>query len=431
MPLPSLLQLIPSLAAYRRIPLDPRLNALGPWHDAVEKFVLPDDEHGVWKKLVYTTQMLAMRISPAQATFAGEMLRQNAACLDALEQGLQRGQLQFGEFQSLEQVSADTDFVTRLGETARLHLLRFRLWFSAGDLVSAADELFRLEKIGLMICNGEGQMLHYLTGLWLRAAAVRGFARLAANSETPWAVLERILQTLDEGLKNADGLALSLRVDFCTIVLAQLDRTIEDPDLEKVVDKLLEVYYVPLCARMVKDRGPEHAAIADGWLEERRRQILLLLGNHPKPFDRAATARLMGAIVAETIRSLNQSRRPVFLGVIGRLHGFRRKWRLSRLARRTQSWPVELTPRMRIDASGGVGVNPLKEGEITTIRQPAENLTEARLTALQANLSRIDNPIGLMLAEHLMAYDYSPHLREHLGMMKMMRGLMKQRLAVS
>ena len=198
-----------------------------------------------------------------------------------LDQGLERGQLQFGEFQSLEQVPAATDFASRLGEVARLHLIGFRLWFSEGDLVAAAEELFRLEKIGSMICNGEGQILHYLIGLWLRAAAVRGFGHLAANIQTPVAVLERILETLDEGLKAPDGLAQSLRVDLCTIALAQLDRTIEDPNLEKVVDKLLEVYYVPRHHLAARVRGPEHMAIADGWLEQRREQILLLLRDHP------------------------------------------------------------------------------------------------------------------------------------------------------
>jgi hypothetical protein len=427
MSLSSLLELIPPLAVYRRNPLDRRLNALGPWQEAVEQFVAPD-ENGTWERLVYSTPISALQVLPAHATSAREILQRNAACLDALERGLERGQLQFGEFQSLQQVPADTDFVTRLGEAARLHLVRFRLWFSEGDLVAAGEELFRLEKIGSMICNGEGQMLHYLIGLWLRAAAVRGFGRLAANRKTPWAVLERILQTLDEGLKNPDGLALSLRVDLCTIVLAQLDRLIEDPDLEKVVDKLLEVYYVPRRALLANVRSPEHAAIADGWLDERRRQIVLLLSNHPKPFDQAATARLMGAIVAETTGALNQSDRPAALGVIGRLHGFRRKLRLTRLARKTQFWPVELTPGVQIDSTGGMSLKPLQAGEITTIHLPAENLTEARLTALQAKLRRFDNPIGLMLAEHLMAYDYSRHLREHLKMMKTMRSLMKQRL---
>ena len=293
--------------------------------------------------------------------FARDVLRQNAACLDALDRGLERGQLQFGEFQSLEQVPAETEFVSRLGEVARLRLIRFRLWFSEGDLVSAAEELFRLEKIGSMICNGEGQILHYLIGLWLRAAAVRGFGHLAANSQTPRAVLERILETLDEGLKAPDGLAQSLRVDLCTIALAQLDRTVEDADLEKVVDKLLEVYYVPRRNLTARVRGPEHAAIADGWLEERRRQILLLLGDHPKPFDKAATARLMGVIVAETIRDLNHSRQPAFLDVIGQLHGMRRKMRLHRLARKTRFWPVELTPGVQIDATGGMGANRRKK----------------------------------------------------------------------
>ena len=205
----------------------------------------PDEENHIWAGLVYATQMSAMRILPAQLEFAREVLRQNAECLDALDRGLERGQLQFRRTSIAGAGSADTDFVSRLGEVARLHLIRFRLWFSEGDLVSAAEELFRLEKIGSMICNGEGQMLHYLIGLWLRAAAVRGFGHLAANIQTPRAVLERILETLDEGLKAPDGLAQSLRVDLCTIALAQLDRTVEDPDLEKVVDRLLEVYYVP------------------------------------------------------------------------------------------------------------------------------------------------------------------------------------------
>ena len=301
-------------------------------------------------------------------------------------------------------------------------MIRFRLWFSEGDFVSAAEELFRLETIGCMICNGEGQMLHYLIGLWLRAAAMRGFGHLAATSQTPRAVLERIVETLGDGLKAPDGLAQSLRVDLCTIALAQLDRTLEDPDPKKVVDKLLEVYYVPRSNLTVKTRGPDHAAIADGWLKERRRQILLLLGDHPKPLDKAATARLMGVVVAETIRDLNHSSQPAFLDVIGQLHSMRRKMRLYRLARKTRYWPVELTPGVQIDTTGGMGVKPPGEGEITTIQLPSENLGEARLTALQAKLRHIENPIGLMLAEHLMAYDYSPHLLDHLRKMKSMVG---------
>ena len=420
----SLLQLIPPLAIYRRNPLDWRLNALGPWQYAVENLAAAE-ENGLWENLLDTQAMPAAQITPVQATSARAILRRNAACRDALERGLERGRLQFDEFQSLQQIPADTDFVTRLGDAARLLLIRFHLWSTEGDLVSAAESLFRLEKIGAMISSGEGQMLHYLVGLWLRTAAARGFARLAAHRETPRAVLQRILQTVDECLKKPDGLAVSFRVDLCTFILAQLDRNVEDAELEKVVDQLLEVYYAPPRALFTNAGNTERAAIADGWRDERRRQIVLLLGNHPKPYDKAATARLMGAIVTEAIRAVNQFHRPALLGVVGRWHRLRRKLLLTNLARKTQFWPAELAPGLPF----GTGAHWAQEGEITTVRLPAENLTEARLTSLQAKLRRFDNPIGLMLAEHLTAYDYGSHLREHLAMIKTMRGLMRKRLA--
>jgi hypothetical protein len=96
MSLPALLELIPPLAVYRRTAMDPRLNALGPWQEAAEKFVAPDDKNHIWVGLVYATQMSAMRILPAHVRFARDVLQENAACLDALDRGLERGQLQFG-----------------------------------------------------------------------------------------------------------------------------------------------------------------------------------------------------------------------------------------------------------------------------------------------------------------------------------------------
>ena len=59
----------------------------------------------------------------------------------------------------------------------------------------------------------------------------------------------------------------------------------------------------------------------------------------------------------------------------------RRKLRLYRLARKTRFWPVELTPSVQIDPLPSAAQNRSEESEITTIHLPAENLTEARLTA--------------------------------------------------
>jgi hypothetical protein len=429
MSLPSLLTLIPPPAVYHRVPLDPRQNALELWREAIDKFAIPESDHRSWRTLAHAPQVYAAPIPPPQRKFAEEILRQNSDSLDALDEGLDLGKLQFQQLRTLKQITAESNFVYQLGEVARLHLIRFLLCFSSGELTAAGDVLFRLDKVGSMVCNGEGQILHYLVGLWLRAAAVRGYGRLASLIQTPKPVLERILETLDEDLKTPDGLAQSLRVDLATVALAQLDGTVEGPDLEQIVDGLLEVYYLPR-RNLEAKAGGELAVIADGWLKERRRQILLLLKDHPKPFDKAATARLMGVIVAETVRDLNRARRTSFLNVVGQLHRLHRKMRLRRLASKTRLWPLELTPGMRIEAVISEGTLPQEEAQITTIKLPSAELSDEHLTALQKKIRRVDNPIGLMLAEHLMAHDYSPHMLDHLRMMKTMRGLIKQRLAM-
>jgi hypothetical protein len=429
MSLESLLKLIPPQAIYRRIPLDPRLNALGPWREAAEQFVVPADDNGVWTALVYASQISALRLLPAHRTFALGLLDRNAECLAALNRGLDRGQLQFAELSSLEQIPEETEFASRLGEISRLHLIRFRLAFAEGDLTTAADDLFCLEKIGYLICSGEGQMLHYLIGLWLRAAALRGFGHVATNIHAPAGVLERILETVDEGLRLPDGMAQSLRVDLSSIALAQLDRTVDDGALPRIVDSLLEVFYRPRRDIAAKVPGSEHEAISDAWLEELRKRMLFLLEEHPRPYDKRATARLMGTITAETIGDLEHLRRPAVLDVAGQLHSMRRKLRLLRLSHKTRYWPVELAPGVQVDVSGGMGLKQPVDEDIVAIQIPAATLSDARLKVSRSKLRRVENPVGLMLTEQLMAFDYCPHLISHINSMKTMRRLMKQRLA--
>ena len=372
MSLESLLKLVPASGRLPTGSVGRALNALGPWREAAEMFDVPTDENGVWTALVYASQISALRLLPAHCKFALGVLDRNAACLNAFDRGIERGQLQFPEVRSIEQVTAETEFASRLGEIARLYLIRFRLAFADGELVAAAEELFCLEKIGDLICNGEGQMLHFLIGLWLRAAAVRGFGHVATNVNAPSGLLVRIVEALDDALKSPDGLAQSLRVDLTTIELARLDRTIDDEDLPQVLDQLLEVYYRPQRNTAAKVPGSDHAAIADEWLEETREHLLFLLDGHPRPLDKTATARLMGQIVAETIRDLEPANRPGFLDVVGQLHSMRRKLRLFRLAQKTRYWPAELTPGVEIDASGGMGMKPPVDDEVVAIRLPAE-----------------------------------------------------------
>jgi hypothetical protein len=103
--------------------------------------------------------------------------------------------------------------------------------------------------------------------------------------------------------------------------------------------------------------------------------------------------------------------------------------RLCRLAKKTRYWPIELTPGVQIDITGGMGMKPPVDEEIIAIQLPTEELDEAHLKVSRSKLRHIENPIGLMLTEQLMAFDYGPHLLDHLNNMKKMRRLMRQRLA--
>ena len=103
-----------------------------------------------------------------------------------------------------------------------------------GDLPAAARELTRLLRTGEMICNGDGQVLHYLVGLWLRSAALRGIERLATHDSVTDEVRAELMADIDRAMIGPDGLAQSLRVDFCSISLPQLDRALEHESLEAV-----------------------------------------------------------------------------------------------------------------------------------------------------------------------------------------------------
>lgn len=394
MSLKSLLELVPPAAVYRRVPLAPERSALEPWSQAVEAFVKPSDEDDLWGELVNVSNDRGEGIPTATVDLAQEVLDQNAAALELLYEGITLERVQFPEFSTLETIPADSEFICRLGELARLPLVRFKLLAGDGDFPAAAEEIVRMLRAGEMICNGDGQMLHYLIGLWIRGAAVRAVSRLASDPHVPPTVLARLLETIQQSLKSPDGLAQSLRVDFCSMSLAQLDRAVEGPSLEAVVDRILEVYFLPRQRLVERTQGLAKAA-ENVWLSRRRQQMLALLEGHSRPFDKIATARLMGTMVAETIHDLHYAERSSFLGLGGKLRRLRHHFRHGRLARKTRFWPPDLSPGLPLDAGRADAA-------------PSSGHRHGR-----EKLRGVENPIGLVLVEHLLTFDYSPFMFEH------------------
>jgi len=427
----ALLGAVGPRAVYRRVPLSDERNALGPWRAAVEQLVKPEDEADGWGGLIYgsSEEEEGAALAAGQLAFARELLHRNAEALRLLDEGIRRGALQFPEFHDLEQVAPNTQFACKLGEVARLPYIRSKLLAAEGDLAAAAEETLRVLRIGRMICGGDGQMLHYLIGLWIRSAALRGIGRLVARDDLPRPAVEGFLRALQAGLDGHDGLAQSLRVDFCTISLPRLARTVDDQDLETVVDRVLAVYYTPRQPPVIPIDPAHSEDMAGEWLAWRRRQILKILEGHPKPFDKAATARVMDTMVAQTLGEIRYVERAGGLRLVGKLHRLRRHYHRQWLRRRTRYWPAPLAPGFPYE-SGLRGDPESAPGQLAaTISIARQLLTETALVTAREKLRRVQNPIGLVLAEHLLAFDYSPFMFQHRSMANQTRRLLASRLA--
>jgi hypothetical protein len=431
MSIEHLLRAVPPHAVYRRVPLADERNALGPWRRAVEQLAKPQDERDVWGELIYGSgeEEEGAALGIAQIGPARALLQRNVEALRWLDEGIQRGSFQFPEFHDLEQVAADSQFACKLGEVARLPYIHCKLLAADGHLAAAAVATLRVLRIGQMICGGDGQMLHYLIGLWIRSAALRGMGRLAARDDLPRPALESFLQALQEGLHGHDGLAQSLRVDFCTISLPRLARTVDDQDLEAVVQRVLAVYYTPRQPPVIPIAPARTAAVAGEWLDWRRRQILRILQGHPNPFDKVATARLMGAMLAQTLGEIRYVERTGGLHLVGKLHRLRRHYRRRWLRRKTRFWPALLAPGFPYEWGSGSNLEPAPGELATTISIARQLLTETTLATAREKLRRIANPIGLVLAEHLLAFDYSPFMFQHRAIANQIRRLLANRLA--
>ena len=404
----SLLACLPPQAVYRRVPLEPDRSALEPWREAVQRFVKPEDEQDIWGELIFGSREngngeALLTVDPV---LAQQVLGQNATALELLYDGVRRGQVQFPEVHALEQVSGDSEFVYRLGELARLPFIRFKVLAAGGDWPAATDELVRLLRIGEMICNGEGQVLHYLIGLWIRSAAQRAIAQVAGHRRAPREVLGRLLEAVQRSLNSPDGLSQSLRIDFCGVVLPQFDRTVDDAELPAVVDRILEVYYAPRQVDAEQPLASQSAASAAAWLSHCRQQIPRLLEGHPKPFDKAATARLMGEMIAEWVEDLTAIEKPGFLDFIGKFRRVRMRLHRDQLAQTNRYWPEELMPGFPYESFNNAG----PPGGIAIQRKPA---TDEEILAARDDLRTVANPIGLLLVEHVLSFDYTAFMLEH------------------
>jgi hypothetical protein len=424
MSIESLLNHVPAEVVYRRQPVADSENALQLWRAALERFSKGPADSELWREAVFTAA--EGRGGDATASVAEDptlrdLVERNQEASQLLAEGAARPRLQFPPLETADELDAESDFVLRLGELARLPLIRAKYFTARGDAAAAAEELLVALRVGEMICQGEGQVLHYLIGLWIRSAALTGMQRLSERFPTDVAMRQKFLAAVDQERRTPEGLPVSICADFCCISLPQLARAPEERDLRTFVTELVRTYYDPLGGEAdASDEpgAPPTAAAAEDWRQE---QMMFLLAGHRCPFDKAATARLMGEMVRDSVRHLRDLLEPPRFDVIAHADHLRRFLRRRRLERQVSLWPEALLP--------GAGELAEEESEAAAgpriVHQPFRSLD---LSSLRQKMRRISNPVGQMLATHLLAPDYSEFMLDYCGKLERTRRLLSGNL---
>ena len=193
-----------------------------------------------------------------------------------------------------------------------------------------------------------------------------------------------------------------LRRELCWYALREVERLGRDPQVELLVDRLLDRHYGNAPLWQADNRVAREAGRDEERLDWRRQSILKLLEDHPEPFDRPGTVRLMGQLVADRIEDL--TRRRWFDG-LGRVA---RAYRRSRFRSRVRRWPSQLCAAFPYDCLG-----PSEDArrcardhlrDLVSARQWSEMQppSDSELEALRRQLRYTPNPLGVLVADALL-----------------------------
>ena len=416
MPPDELLHQIPPIARHRRAPLDDRQNALSSWSEAAERMVELDDSC-LYEELVYGgpgTGKLTAFPSGLDADRVRRFLQDNSTTLDLLREGTQCGRLQFPEPEEEGDIDENAESLIPLVHLANTWFILTRSLITDNELCRGAKELANLGQMGQMICCGEGLVVHYLVGSSIMEMALAGIRLLVSNESVPGSVLADLLAAVDRWLTDSGNVAQCLRVDLCCHSLREIDRLSERARPEDTVDELLDRHYVNAPMLSMEHAAGDEGFEDDGRLAWRRERILYLLEGHPASFDKIATVRLVGRKVADQILDLQPPRWLKVFGVWGRVT---RSYRRSRFRYRSQLWPSQLRPSFPYEFLGRseAAQRRLAElGEHLASDQWAKMQppTDEELRVARRRLRSTPNPLGVLVADALLATDITSH--EHL-----------------
>lgn len=405
----ELLKYVPPIARYRREPLDDRQNALSFWSDAAERLVDPEDPP-LYDQLVQPnpeTGEFAPFPEGSDHDRVRRLLQDNGRTLELLRAGTRCGRVQFPDLEEEEHVDEESGSLLPLVHLARIWFILARSMIADNELGQAAAELSSLGQMGQMMCCGEGHVIHYLVGSSIMSMALAGMRLLLSQGAVPSGVSGDLLATVDGWKEGSGGVTQCLRVDLCCHALKEIDRLSGHERLEDMIDELLDRCYMNAPVMPSEHAEEDQPFEDDGRLAWRREKILYLLQEHPAPFDRVATVRLMGRMVADRILDLQPRRR---LNLFGRWARLMRSYRRYRFRYRSRLWPDQLCPSTPYEY---VGLSEAAERHRAELREHLaldqwSNMqppTDEELQITRRRLHLALNPLGVLVADALLPVD--------------------------
>jgi hypothetical protein len=309
------------------------------------------------------------------------VLRDNAEALELIREGLKRNRLQI---QFVPPSFEDEQFSLSDARTfCRLFALTATLARHEGESALAARAVNGLLRLGQLVASS-GLLVQFLVGVAIQGVAVTQASDLVSQGIVR-GLAEKLFNDLDLVLDN-NALTDVLRREFCFWAIPVVEQMPADGTLAELVDKLIEFCYpsVPMLVNVDDDWKD------DGRLARRREEIMILLQDHPHPWNAVETVRMLNSFVSDQIAALNGAESPP-------------AWPDS-----ITWWPTALSPMVGYDYLGDSAEAKAARSELSRLMEmPPESisvfepLTVAGLLEHQAHLRTIDNPIGRLLAAHL------------------------------
>jgi len=409
----TLLELLPDEVRYTRQELPEDQNAYELWVEAFEHFCDADDDDQVYSDFFWGTDDEDEPTKPP--TEAGydhlrALVESNRKAFDLIDAGTARGRLQLPLID--DSFDASFDSITSIRAISRMRCVGAKLLFVEQQFEEMATELLSVLHIGELLCKSDGTVVDQMVGHAVIRSALCWIQEFASESKFSVALRTQLLTEFQQCQPSLDGLVQAYISDLCCCSIPMLEKVPENTDLKTLVEHLSEHWYnnttmSDIYAEMGEEFADEPISpeVREERLGLRKRQLFLLLHGHPKPFDKEATARLVGKDTAEYIHSIEGNGDSP--ETVDPLAGV---------------WPEMLAPRYPLD-SFGFDLQAIAEREElleslgpedrAQFEHQLQQPTDAQIVALNPKLRRIDNPVGLLLREQLRPTDLRSFLSDH------------------